>query len=189
MHANPLSLRSCALSLLLLLCTPLKAADDNGGREALFVLINERLSVMEQVALYKYRNKVAVEDLERERQVIENSTLGAARRGLDPESIEAFFAAQIAVAKAIQYRHLADWQSAPNPEQAPDLANRIRPALNELGDRIIDSLALLLQSGERIDEQHRQVFLEAMTVEKVSDSDKTLLFESLAAVKAGQAAR
>jgi len=184
MHAIPFGIRTFALSLLLLFGTPLETANYDGGHETLFALINERLSYMEQVALYKHHNDLAIEDQQRERMVIDDSKLVASRRGLDPESIEGFFAAQIAVAKAIQYRHLADWQSTPTTAQPLDLANRIRPAITDLGELIIANIALLLQSGKSVDEQHRQLFHEAMAVANLTESDKDLLFESLIAVKA-----
>ena len=181
MHTAFTWLQTTTLAFLLLLCTSLQAAD--GGPETLFALINERLSYMEQVALYKNHNNLAIEDLEREQLVIESSKRSAAGQGLDPQSIESFFAAQIAVAKAIQYRHLADWLSTPNADQPPDLQSQLRPALTELGDRIINSLALLLQSGDSVSERHRQAFHAAITVRHVGESDKALLFETLAQVK------
>ena len=181
MLVNFNSLRIVTLSVLLLFCGSLSTADA-GSHDTLFALINERLSYMEQVALYKNYNKLAVEDLERERLVIDNSKRSAARLGLDSESTETFFAAQIAVAKAIQYRHMADWLSMPATGQPPDLTTRIRPALTELGDQIIDNLATLLHSGESIGEQHRQAFYTTISVRHVEESDKALLFDSLVKV-------
>lgn len=171
------AIRVLSLAFLLLLSTPSLAADIT--RETLFALINERLSYMEQVALFKFHNKVAVEDLEREQQVVEDSRRSAAQLGLDPEVIATFFEAQIAVAKAVQYRYLADWLSAPSTEPPPDLANQIRPRLTELGEHIVETLAELWQSGDSIGEAHRRAFHAAITVEHVSEDDKDLLFDSL----------
>lgn len=174
-------LRICSVSSLLL-CTSLQAADDNGS-ETLFALINERLSYMEQVALYKHQNNMAIEDLERERQVVDNSRLAAAQQGLDGNSVDSFFEAQIAVAKAIQYRHLADWMSIPDESQPPDLNGHLRPILTDLGDRIIANLAILLRSGNSIGEQDRKAFYERITVQHVEEADKAQLFENLAKVR------
>ena len=169
-----------AASLILLLWQPAAAQPET---ITAFQLINERLKHMEDVAMYKSVNGLPVEDLPREKIVIENAVLAAESQGLIGDSIENFFITQINVAKAIQYRSLADWLSSPISKPIPDLPNQIRPKLTELGDEIVKELALLLSLGGRIGESLRESFHLHMSVNKVSAAEVDLLFNSLLLVR------
>ena len=107
----------------------------------------------------------------------------AAAEGLNPQSVKQFFAAQIAVAKAIQYRHLADWQSTPASRLADDLQTVIRPALTALGDRIILLLAESVNANGGFEEADRAFFNAAITVKHVSLADRDRLFDSLLLIR------
>ena len=169
-----------AASLILLLWQPAAAQPE---AITAFQLINERLKHMEDVAIYKSVNGLPVEDLPREKIVIENAVLAAESQELLGDSIEGFFIAQINVAKAIQYRSLADWLSSPISKPIPDLPNQIRPKLTELGDEIVKELALLLSLEGRIEESLRESFHLHMSVNKVSAAEVDLLFDSLLLVR------
>lgn len=60
---------------------------------ALFKSINERLSYMELVALYKAINHLPIEEIARENIVIDKAKVAAQAKGLDPVHIEVFFKA------------------------------------------------------------------------------------------------
>ena len=167
-------------SLILLLWQPAAAQLET---ITAFQLINERLKHMEDVAMYKSVNGLPVEDLPREKVVIENAVLAAESQGLIGDSIENFFITQINVAKAIQYRSLADWLSLPISKPIPDLPNQIRPKLTELGDEIVKELALLLSHEGRIGESLRASFQLHMSVNKISAAEVDLLFDSLLLVR------
>ncbi|MDC0222295.1 gamma subclass chorismate mutase AroQ [Gammaproteobacteria bacterium] len=167
-------------SLILLLWQPAAAQPET---ITAFQLINERLKHMEDVAMYKSVNGLPVEDLPREKVVIENAVLAAESQGLIGDSIENFFITQINVAKAIQYRSLADWLSLPISKPIPDLPNQIRPKLTELGDEIVKELALLLSHEGRIGESLRASFQLHMSVNKISAAEVDLLFDSLLLVR------
>ena len=169
-----------AASLILLLWQPAAAQPE---AITAFQLINERLKHMEDVAMYKSVNGLPVEDLPREKIVIENAVLAAESQELLGDSIEGFFIAQINVAKAIQYRSLADWLSSPISKPIQDLPNQIRPKLTELGDEIVKELALLLSLEGRIEESLRESFHLHMSVNKVSAAEVDLLFDSLLLVR------
>ena len=169
-----------AASLILLLWQPAAAQPE---AITAFQLINERLKHMEDVAMYKSVNGLPVEDLPREKIVIENAVLAAESQELLGNSIEGFFIAQINVAKAIQYRSLADWLSSPISKPIPDLPNQIRPKLTELGDEIVKELALLLSLEGRIGESLRASFQLHMSVNKISAAEVDLLFDSLLLVR------
>ena len=156
----------------------------NSDIEELFLLINERLSYMEHVALYKERTDSPIEDLEREAVVLMDAVETANELGLFGPSIESFFKAQISVAKAIQYRYRADWQSE-SPSFVPlNLQETIRPKLSQIGKSIIDKIATLYSNGEQINEEHRDLFYNSIDIENVKQQDKTRLFDSLLIIEA-----
>jgi cyclohexadienyl dehydratase len=112
---------------------------------ALDAALRERLALMPLVAEAKRRSGAPVEDLERERRVLEAAARSVARsaqaRGVEPpdeDGVRRFFEAQIDAAKRVQREVLA---APPDPALEPaDLTHEIRPALIRIGDRI----ALLL---------------------------------------------
>ena len=156
----------------------------NSDIEELFLLINERLSYMEHVALYKETTNSPTEDIEREAVVLMDAVEIANELGLFGPSIQSFFKAQISVAKAIQYRYRADWQSE-SPSFVPlNLQETIRPKLSQIGKSIIDKIATLYSNGEQINEEHRDLFYNSIDIENVKQQDKTRLFDSLLIIEA-----
>ena len=154
------------------------AAQASENAQPLFHTINERLQYMDDVAVYKAEHHLPIEDVAREQVVVEKAKAAAGKQGLNPESVEAFFKAQIAVAKAIQYRRRAELLSQPSHQQARDLKTVVRPALLQLGDQIIAQIAKYLQHGA-FDAQQYQLFASQVNVKYVTDSDKRLLFNAL----------
>ncbi len=150
--------------------------------ESLFSLINARLALMEDVALFKSAQGIAVEDLDREAQVIAEARQRAVALGLAADPVAELFAAQIRVAKAIQYRHLADWQNSPAPATGRDLATEIRPRLLQLGQNIVTQLLTAVESGA-LTAERRQQFHRQLTVAHVSRADRDALFDSLLRIR------
>ncbi len=171
-----------ALSFLLT-CSALHA-DTNDAE--IFSLIQQRLSYMEDVAFYKQEHHIAIEDLPREQKVLTSAEQQAARLGLDPASTSAFFEAQIAAAKAIQYRTLADLQSQPDikskREQA-DLVTVIRPELIRLGNKIIHQLSRQLTTQGPIAKTERGQFIQIVDNPRLKKADKDMLFNALLKVR------
>lgn len=102
-----------------------------------------RLTIAEQVALAKWDSGTAVEDVPREAQVITGAVKMGQSKGLDEASVTNFFRAQIEANKLVQYSLLADWRragKAPAHERI-DLANTIRPELDQLQTTLIAELA------------------------------------------------
>ena len=155
---------------------------DYSDIEELFLLINERLSYMEHVALFKERSNLPTEDIEREAVVLIEAVENANKLGLFGPSVESFFQAQISIAKAIQYRYRADWQSESPPSVTPDLQEIIRPKLSKIGSAIVHKMATLYRNGGQISEEHRDLFFDSIDVGKISQRDRTKLFNSLLAV-------
>ena len=113
---------------------PLRAIDH------LSDLLARRLAFMPLVAAAKARAGLPIEDRARERQVLDASLESARRRGLPEARVRDFFAVQIELAKAVQRRT--------SEATALDLRGQIRPALDELGERIIDALAAAARTGQ-----------------------------------------
>ncbi len=96
-------------------------------------LLARRLAFMPSVAAWKRANGKPIEDLERERQVLERAVAQAKARSISAESARGLFRVQVELAKAIQSR-------TPQGVQGLDLT-RVRNVLSALGDRILESLA------------------------------------------------
>ncbi len=171
------------LMLVLFLCASPHTSSATELDSTLFATINERLQYMEGVALYKAQNQLAIEDTERERVVISSTKKFAADKGLDPDSIERFFMAQINAAKAIQYRYRAELLTISAAPARIDLQSEIRPALDRLGARIVDILTEMLANGLRIDETSRQEFYQQLDNRFLTSTDKGRLFEAILEVR------
>lgn len=166
----------CFLCLILLLPLPVLA---NADALTVFNTINERLTYMHDVALYKAQHHLAIEDVDREKKVLASATLAATQLGLPANKVDGFFKAQIAVAKAIQYRYRAQWLASPISGAPRDLQTQVRPALIKLGKQLNTELAdYLIQGGHFVRSQY-QDFSDAIKVKYVTEADKKLLFNAL----------
>nr|MDT0250874.1 chorismate mutase [Endozoicomonas sp.] len=175
-------MKSVVASLLCLTLSILTVADTMSN--GIFQLINQRLVYMQDVALFKARSHSAVEDLSREKQVLEKALIDAELAGLQPESITAFCQAQMDAAKAIQYRYMADWLSTqPDNNGYRDLASEVRPKLLELGDEIIGRIGDYLKEGRTFDNKMQKEFVRIVNATNLSESDKKKLFQSLQMIR------
>ena len=116
-------------------------AQEPTGDSSLPLLLAQRLQLMRDVAAYKWHHTQAIEDLGREKVVLDKAQLIALRFGLTSESSRAFFEAQIEAAKVIQRAWFEQWHEQGSPAIAPDLNRDLRPALSRLGDRIVKAWA------------------------------------------------
>ena len=98
-------------------------------------LTARRLAFMPAVAAWKAARGAPIEDLERERRVLEAAESTAVEFGLDPQPVREWFALQIDLAKAVQRRSVA---SAPTLD-----LEEVRPVLIRLGERQVRSLRAL----------------------------------------------
>jgi len=75
--------------------------------------------------------------------VLDSAVRQGLRYGIKPDSLRRFFSLQIKAAKEIQFYWVEQWKLHPErkPVEIPDLVTRIRPALIELGNQIIEELA------------------------------------------------
>jgi chorismate mutase-like protein len=111
-----------------------------GALNHLTDLLARRMAFMPLVAAAKAKQGLPIEDLPREKVVLDAAAASARKIGLPEAASQAFFALQIELSKAVQRRSL---------EPATlDLVQQIRPALNELGDRILAAVAEASSAGE-----------------------------------------
>lgn len=100
-------------------------------------LLARRLAYMPAVAAWKRERGLAIDDPPREQAVLDAARAAAGAAGLDPERASGLFALQIALGKEIQAADAA-------PEgPALDLGAQIRPELERLGARIVETAARL----------------------------------------------
>jgi len=142
---------------------------------------------MKDVALFKVKNHLPVEDIERENRVIDRAKVTAGDKGLAPDSVEDFFKAQIScqisVAKAIQFRYRADLLSQPSVQEPKDLKSEVRPHLLRLGDQLVEQMMMYIKTSGSFDSAQFSDFDAAIDVEYVTLLDKQILFQALQQVK------
>ena len=176
-----------ALILLLALsaCAPLpdQALPDTAQTQ-LYGLINERLSYMPDVARYKYERQLPVEDLGRERQILDSIASDAGAQGLDPNSVEPFFQAQFDAAKRIQANVMLELEA--EKRQAGDyrdLKTVVRPELDRLGKEILESLASCLRRGCEFNSQEFDTFSQIVDNPNLSARHRQEIFDGLGRIQ------
>jgi chorismate mutase len=133
---------SALLVLLLAGCAAPAAAPDSAKIDDLLTLIGQRLGYMNDVARNKWNTGAPIEDLPREREIIESLGREAAGYGLDAAMARDFFRAQIEASKIIQRTRFAEWRAQNQPpfKSVPDLRDHIRPALDALTPKLMQAL-------------------------------------------------
>ncbi|MFZ3002830.1 MAG: gamma subclass chorismate mutase AroQ [Undibacterium umbellatum] len=128
----------------LMLAFPAQAQNASDPRLLrLLSLMQQRLDLAQDVAMYKWNTRAAIDDPVREQQILDALAQQAPQYGLEPKLAQDFFAAQIIAGKMIQTALFTEWMSksqAPlsNP---PDLKTHIRPALDQLTPQLLISMA------------------------------------------------
>lgn len=149
------------------------SGDSSPSSPSLAALLHQRLSLMDEVAAHKWRHKQPVEDLVREKVVIEQATEDALAHGLVPASSRRLFIAQMEASKEIQRYWFARWQEgAVLPETVPDLDRDIRPELLRLGSAIV-AAAAVRRPGDRA------VLEQAFVVEGLSVAGQNRLMSAI----------
>jgi len=145
------SIRATIVSLCLILSVfaPSLSHANSPELTKLFQLVDQRLQVMDDVALYKFAHGIPIENKQREAVVLASVIKNAGKNNLKPESVEAFFQLQITLAKQIQQGWTDQWRAqgkSPSTVAAdiPDLQTDIRPQLIRLGAQIVKQFPLAL---------------------------------------------
>jgi chorismate mutase len=101
-----------------------------------------RLSIMQEVAQYKWNKNAPIEDPDREQKLLESVAKQTQVDGLQPQWTRHFFRLQIEAAKLAQYQLFYDWRRTQHPafSDAPGLAAVLRPRLDALTPLLLKSL-------------------------------------------------
>lgn len=166
-------------AVLLLAAASFSATAISASTPSIGSLINERLSWMKDVAGYKAQHHQAIEDLQQEKKVLESATADADSLGLKGESVRPFIQAQMDAAKAIQYRYRADWLAAPETDWQPRPLQDVRTQIGQLSDRILQSVAARLKSGQPLTEQGQEAFMHAVQQKNLHEQDKHRIWETM----------
>jgi chorismate mutase len=137
-------------------------AVDTAAVDRLLGLIKERLDVAPDVARAKWNTKAPIQDLPRDKQIIDEVAKGATEYGLDPQVARTFFVGQIEASKVVQNALHAEWRAKRQPPFAKvaDLGKDIRPALDRLTPAMMRALAEALPV---LQQRGRRRLLEAQT--------------------------
>ncbi len=162
-------------------CAAPPSAADSAKIDRVLLLIGERLSYMDDVARNKWNSGAPIEDLPREREIIDGLGRQAADYGLDAGTARDFFRAQIEASKTIQRTRFAQWRAQNQPpfKNPRDLRDTIRPALDALTPELMKSLAAavpVLQTPGAAE----LVEARAKVVITVDASDRTARDEAIA---------
>src|ERR1700743_81804 len=93
-------------------CSVTREEAKGSGGNLLSGLIEDRLSVMTDVARSKWNNGSAIEDPVREQQLLADVAGKAQALGISAEWVQHFFRFQIEAAKEVQYCFFAQWTGA-----------------------------------------------------------------------------
>lgn len=133
------------LLICLLLLAPAARAytiEEIARADLLLRLLDERLRLSGLVAQAKWRSGSPIEDLTRERQVIEAFVGRAQEQGVNATSASAFMRSQIEASKMRQSALFKQWRRRREPAFAnpPDLVQEIRPRLDDLNFKLCEAL-------------------------------------------------
>jgi len=107
--------------------------------------IDERLTLMRDVAAAKWLSGAPILDAAREAVVLQYVTERAGSLGLDPVTTQAFFAGQIGLARAVQQRWHDEWKQAGHcaPCDEPAGLQAVRERIDAANERQLAALYLL----------------------------------------------
>ena len=110
--------------------------------DRLLGLMQQRLTLMHEVARWKWNAGQPVRDAEREREVLHSVVEGGRGKGLEPDLVRSFFAAQMEAARLVQQADFDRWK-AKNQKPSADTKNLavLRQRIDQLNTELINALA------------------------------------------------
>lgn len=101
----------------------------------------ERLSWMDEVAEIKRERGLPVQDAQREAELLRMVEAKGVAAGLPATDVRDFFAGQLLAAREFQSAWMRGSQIHARAEPLPDLTTTVRPALDRIGEQMIEALA------------------------------------------------
>ena len=145
------------------------------AHERLYEAIGQRLSLMQGVAAYKFRNNLPIQSSERESNVINMAILAGLSQRITGDSLRAIFRTQIEAAREIQSCWFNRFSKTTSLPEISDLNQVIRPQIEILGKEIVEQIPAHVASYES--------FLSHMNIECLSDKSKFKIFSALQGVR------
>jgi chorismate mutase-like protein len=127
-------------------CPAADAAVASGGDLArldrLLALMKERLTLMHDVARFKWNAHQPIAAPERERQLLENVVRQGRSKGLEAKFVRSFFEAQIEAARSVEQADFDRWRAnqVKPPPGTRSLA-QLRRRIDDLNRELLDVLA------------------------------------------------
>lgn len=118
---------------------------DAKAAQSLVQAIDERLTLMRDVAAVKWLSGAPIRDAAREADVLQRVAVRAESLGLDSVSTQAFFAGQIGLARAVQQRWHDEWKQAGHcaPCDEPAGLQVLRERIDKANEQQFAALYLL----------------------------------------------
>jgi chorismate mutase len=115
---------------------------DLASLDRLLRLMEERLTLMHEVARWKWNTGQPITDPQRERESLQSVVERGRGEGLDPDLVRSFFAAQMEAARLVQQADFERWKAN---EQQPFAGAKslavLRRRIDQLNGELIDALA------------------------------------------------
>jgi chorismate mutase-like protein len=120
---------------------PVAPRRDLADLDRLLRLMEQRLALMHEVARWKWDAGKPVTDPERERELLQSVVERGRGKGLDPDLVRPFFAAQMEAARLVQQADFDRWKAK---EQKPFADTKslavLRQRIDQLNRELIDAL-------------------------------------------------
>ena len=150
-HLLSLPLRVCVVALLLasLAASGCRPADvpvaprrDLATLDRLLRLMGQRLALMHEVARWKWHAGQPITDPQRERELLQSVVERGRGKGLDPDLVRSFFAAQMEAARLVQQADFDRWKvNEQEPFADTTSLAVLRQRIDDVNRELIDALA------------------------------------------------
>jgi chorismate mutase len=105
-------------------------------------LMKQRLTLMHEVARWKWNAGQPITDPKRERELLQSVVKRGRGKGLDRDRVRSFFAAQMEAARLVQQADFERWKAnKQGPFANPTSLAVLRQRIDELNRDLIDALA------------------------------------------------
>jgi chorismate mutase len=121
---------------------PVASRPDLANLDRLLRLMERRLAMMHDVARWKWNEGKPITDPNRERESLQSVVERGRGRGLDPDRVRPFFAAQMAAARLVQQADFDRWRATEQaPFADPTSLAVLRQRIDDLNGELINALA------------------------------------------------
>jgi cyclohexadienyl dehydratase len=167
----------------------MRFADSAADMRDVADLIAARLKLMEPVAAWKYAHNIPVVNETREKKVLDATVQQARTLGIDPEAAHRLFSLQVLLARQVQQHFIDKWRSS-GARVGPlrDLDSDLRPALDQVGTRLLQSIYFSLPEFEHTDFRANTAALKdrirpPVLAAIISDADVAALLDALSRLR------